>query len=315
MNGLELAKRFYLEYGKPMIEKEFGSVANRIAVGLAGEGSECLGYDDLLSTDHDFEPGFCLWITKEDEAKFGHSLSRAYEALPKEFCGFRRNPIAPVGGNRHGVMTIEDFYLRFLGTTTYPLSIRDWLYLPSSSLLCACNGAVFRDDLGVFSKIRKELQQGYPEDIRRKKIAAHSIFMVQSGLYNYQRCIKRKEFGAAQLAIFSFVRHGISTAYLLNRRYEPFYKWAYRGFDEFSCCKEIGDSLAALSQLGNQEEEVDAKIASMEEISKYFIDEFKKQGLSTRLDYDLEQHALSIVNSIQDINLRNMHIMEGVSSI
>ena len=57
MKGLELAKAYYEEYGKPMIEERFPEYAGRIAAGLVGEGSECLGYDDLWSTDHDLARG------------------------------------------------------------------------------------------------------------------------------------------------------------------------------------------------------------------------------------------------------------------
>ena len=87
MKGLELSESYYNEYGKRMIEESFFEYADRIAVGLVGEGSECLGFDDDFSEDHDFEPGFCLFITEEDERKFGFKLERAYARLPKEFIG------------------------------------------------------------------------------------------------------------------------------------------------------------------------------------------------------------------------------------
>ena len=62
MKGLELSKKYYLEFGKPMLERTFADPLPHIAVGLVGSGSECLGFDDEISTDHDFEPGFCIFI-------------------------------------------------------------------------------------------------------------------------------------------------------------------------------------------------------------------------------------------------------------
>ena len=66
MQGIELARRFYEACGIPMLTQQFSAVADRIAVGLVGEGSECLGFDDATSQDHDFEPGFCLFVTQAD---------------------------------------------------------------------------------------------------------------------------------------------------------------------------------------------------------------------------------------------------------
>ena len=60
MKGIELSRRFFEEYGRKMIEDEFGEQKERICAGLVGHGSECFGFDDELSRDHDFTPGFCL---------------------------------------------------------------------------------------------------------------------------------------------------------------------------------------------------------------------------------------------------------------
>ena len=71
--GLELAKQYYETYGRPMIAEQFPQYEERIAVGLVGPGSECFGFDDEISRDHDFEAGFCLWVTSEDEEAVGFS--------------------------------------------------------------------------------------------------------------------------------------------------------------------------------------------------------------------------------------------------
>ena len=65
MKGLELCEKFYNEYGAFMLRNEFPELEGIIAVGLCGSGSECFGYDDELSKDHDFEPGFCIFIPDE----------------------------------------------------------------------------------------------------------------------------------------------------------------------------------------------------------------------------------------------------------
>ncbi len=312
MQGLDLSKEYYLQYGKPMLETEFPEELSRIAVGLAGEGSECLGFDDELSRDHDFDPGFCLWITRTDERAFGFRLERAYAKLPKEFMGLRRARLSPVGGNRRGVMVIEDFYTRFLGTPSAPQSLQQWLQIPSFSLLAASSGAVFADPLGEFSAVRTILQAGYPEDVRRKKLAAHTVLMAQSGQYNFPRCAARGELGAAQLAVYEFVRHAISAIYLLNNRYEPFYKWVYRGMSQLPVLGQLGDALQALTDMDNLGSNVQVKQEIIEDIAVLLIQDFFEQELTQATCGDLEKHAYSIADGIRDVHLRNMHIMEGI---
>ena len=255
MKGLEIAKSFYNEYGKKMIEEDFADFSDRIAVGLAGEGSECFGYDDDISRDHDFDAGFCLWITREDEKIFGFKLERAYAKLPKEYMGLKRSLNSPVGGDRKGVIVIDDFYKKFLGKECAPESENEWLFTPSQSLACACNVEVFKDDSGEFSKIRDILKKGYPEDVRRKKLAKNLIFMAQAGQYNYGRCIDRNETGAAQLALFEFVKNAISSVYLLNNRYEPFYKWAYRGMRDLTLLGDLELTLSSITEIGNSKKD------------------------------------------------------------
>ncbi len=311
MKGLELSRRFYEAYGKAMLEEKFAPYMDRIAVGLVGEGSECFGFDDTLSSDHDFEPGFCLFVTKEDYDSFGFALERAYAKLPKSFAGYSRQLLSPVGGARRGVLVIDDFYQKYLGTPTSPASVEQWLYLPHESIACACNGQVFCDELGAFSAVRNVLLKRYPQGIRLKKLAAHAIMVSQSGLYIYYRCIARGEYGAAQLAVFEFVKHTISMIYLLNNVYEPFYKWAYRGMRALPLLASLESSLVALTELGNSDTEVCAKKESMEEIAQMLAKECCRQ-FSLAVSDDLERTAYELQNRIQVENLRNMHIMSGI---
>ncbi len=312
MRGLEISREYYKEFGEPMLASDFAGERDRIAVGLVGEGSECLGYDDTISRDHDFDPGFCLFITEEDERRFGFRLERAYAKLPKEYMGLRRSIVSPVGGGRRGVITIKDFYTRHLGAPNAPDTAERWLYTPSSSLLAASNGEVFADPLGKFSAVRDILSRGYPEDIRRKKLAAHTVFMAQSGQYNFARCVSRGEEGAAQLAVFEFVKHTISAIYLLNNRYEPFYKWVYRGLSELSILGSIGDALEYITVTDNTPKSTETKQDVIEDIASLVIAEYHSQGLTKATCHDLEKHAYSILDGIRDSSLRNMHIMEGV---
>ena len=99
MKGLELAKAYFTECGLPMLERDFPDVLPYLAAGLCGSGSECFGFDDEISTDHDFEPGFILFLPGEDviDRRTAFLLERAYAKLPKEFMGCRRSLMQPAG--------------------------------------------------------------------------------------------------------------------------------------------------------------------------------------------------------------------------
>ena len=75
---IEQSRIFYEERLAKAIERDFPEFADRIAVGIVGEGSDCFGYDDLISQDHDFGVGVCLWLTDEDAPKIGNDLQNVY---------------------------------------------------------------------------------------------------------------------------------------------------------------------------------------------------------------------------------------------
>ena len=120
MKGLEISKRFYEEYGERMIDENFSDIAGVICIGLFGEGSECFGFDDEISLDHDFEAGFCIMLPDESvvDRRRAFELERAYAKLPSEFMGFRRALVSPVGGNRRGVMRASEFFKAKVGKGT-----------------------------------------------------------------------------------------------------------------------------------------------------------------------------------------------------
>lgn len=308
MKGIDLSKNYYLTYGKPMLEKDFAEYLDRITVGLVGDGSECFGFDDDLSLDHDFEPSFCIWIDSELESKIGFKLERAYAKLPNEFLGYKRKILSPTGGNRRGVLVTEDFYSAH---GCYNPDLIDLVRLPSHYLATATNGEIFKTADTEFMQIRNSLINGYPEDVRLKKIAANLVLMGQEGQYNYSRCVLRGELGASQLAIFKFVSHAIHTIYLLNNEYCPFYKWAYKGMRKLAVLGELEPSLVFLTETANDKEMFECKQGMIEDIASTIIKELKAQQITTATCNNLETHAYSVTDKIKNSNIRNLHIMDG----
>ena len=118
MQGLELSRGYFETYGMPMLKEQFPALLPHLAAGLCGSGSQCLGYDDEHSRDHDFEPGFVLFLPGEDvvDRRTAFLLERAYAKLPKEYMGISRSLMAPAGGARLGVIRTADFFTARTGT-------------------------------------------------------------------------------------------------------------------------------------------------------------------------------------------------------
>ena len=240
--GLKLARECWNACGKPLIADKYPEYQGRIAAGLVGHGSECYGFDDDLSRDHDFGPRFCLWLTDEDYAAIGERLQADYEALPQSFMGYgpRESTARAQGaGRRDGVFRIGDFFESITGYRQAPSTNNphEWLMLDEATLAAATNGEVFADPLGKFLDTRQGFKT-MPEDVRLALISKRLGMMAQAGQYNVPRMLARGDGAAAWLSIGEFVQAAASLVFLLNNPitvgYLPYYKWRFAALRRLS---------------------------------------------------------------------------------
>ena len=312
MNGLELSRAYFEAYGRPLLEERFPDLAPLVCAGLFGSGSECLGFDDDVSRDHDFDPGFAILLPSEDvvDRRRAFELERAYDKLPREFQGVERPRLAPVGGLRRGVMRTADFFRDKTGSPDGVLTVRQWLEVPSHLLGEAVNGAVFHDGPGEVTRIRESLAH-YPADIRRKKLAGHLLLAAQAAPYNVERCLRHGEPAAAQMALFAFVQHAMSAIFLLNDAYEPFYKWGFRALRRLPVLAIEAELFEYLITTGNDGQLAHDKLEVVEGIAEDLARELVRQGLSDVSSADLERHAYAVNDGIADGGIRTLHILVG----
>ena len=313
MRGIELSEQYFENFGRPLLENEFSGLLPFIAVGLAGSGSECLGFDDEVSRDHDFEPGFCIFLPGEDTVsrRDAFLLEKAYAKLPKEFMGVKRERLAPVGGPRHGVIRIPDFFSKTVGSEDGELTFGMWFSLPEQALLEATSGRIFFDNFGLLTSIRERLEF-FPRDVMLKKLAGRLLLMGQSGQYNYERCIKHGEPEAAQLAVFEFVDNAVSAAFLLSGKYRPYYKWAFRALREIPSFCDIIPVLNGLMTTANSSSDAERKISGIENVSRSITHCLKERGLLPDPGPSLEAQAYAVNALISDSSVRNSHILSAV---
>lgn len=296
LSGMEIARLYYESYGRSMLEEKYSDYADRIAVGLVGEGSECLGFDDETSWDHDFGPGFCMWLTGDDYEKIGAALQADYDALPKELPGIPARKTMETGSGRVGVFCMDDFFRKYVGVPDVPERGQQsfWLNVSREALRTVTNGEVFADPLGEFTARRRRFSR-YPEAVRLQKLALRLGEMAQTGQYNYPRMVKRDDKGASFMCLAGFVEAAVDGAYLLNNIYPPFYKWKFRGMEEFRCLGTLGVLIEELLEMQDRPDEAAALI---EKICGDFVQELRRQGLSSSDESFLDAQKAEVMKAL-----------------
>lgn len=307
MKGLEFSKKYFDHTFGKLFEGELSLIKPFCAAGLSGEGSECFGFDDDLSKDHDFSPEYCIWIPYSKYRDFKTLLEKAYTNLPTSFDGYIWNRDAMIL-SRRGIQTIEGYFQKYTGLTHIPQNNMEWLNIPESFLAVATNGEIFVDYFGEFSRWKKMLKDFYPQDVFYKKLAARVMILAQAGQYNYGRCIKRGDFAAAYLAGHEFVEASLSAIYLLNKSYMPFYKWSFHGKINLSVLRNTVDKLEEFTSLSDAKD-YQKKLFLIEDICTEFKNELRSRGLSHATDDFLIPHAFSVFEKIEDVNLKKMNIL------
>lgn len=299
MKGIERSRIFFFEKVLPELEKEFPTIYPKLQVGKVGRGSECYGYDDEYSTDHDYTSGIQFYLTEEQDLEYGFKLTRFYSRFMKNHTKSHYRE------RREGVFSISEFLTSTIGFSTLPQKAEDWLSIPEHALFELTNGEIFQEGSGEFVKIRKEAMFGIPSDVYRKRISAHMILASQNGEYNYQRIQKHGEKLAATFALYDFASHISHLVFELNRQPAPYFKWRFRKMKELEWGSEITTLLETLL-LDNESEKITLIDSIRDKICKKAYDE----GYTKKLASSLEEASFMTKEGIENQTLKNLHIME-----
>lgn len=336
ISNLERSKEFYEKYGRRMIHEKFPAYEERIAVGLVGEGSDCFGFDDEISADHDYGIGFCMWLLQEDYEKIGEELQKEYEELIRKYG--REDSINLFLSNRRGVFAVNEFYNHILGTDMdYEKMIEseqgkaDKMPVPYDNIeeyqfATATNGEVFIDRNGCFTAIRKQLLKYYPDAVWRRRLAQSLHDFSQFGQSNYARMMARKDFVTAQICLGKTMEAAMDLTYLLRKTYAPYYKWKRKGLEKMASedgkDSFVEEVLGALNELAilpcqadawegvaydaNVVNSKDAGVVMIERMAAAIVKELSAQNLIRGIDTFLENYISQILRG------KNMDIVEKI---
>ena len=307
LKGLELSRAYYEIYVKDMIHTQFPEYEDRIAVGLAGHGSECFGFDDDLSKDHDFGPAVCLWLTDDDYDGIGERLAAEYDKLPKSFLGVAARLETKNGHGRVGVIKLSDFLTEHIGCAAVPerTDLSAWQLITDNGAAAAVNGEIFRDALGIFTGERQRLLEYYPNELWYPKMAEAAVKIAQYGQYNYGRCIRRGDYVAASLAYAGFIEQTMKLCFLVYREYMPYYKWSYRALVKLAQLRQepvlmrVCELLDELSQIDYHDE--DKASECIENICMQLVRILNMQSLSGSNDYYMETQGYAIMQGYESV--------------
>ncbi|MBM4431211.1 MAG: DUF4037 domain-containing protein [Chloroflexi bacterium] len=249
---MRLCELFYWEVVRPLLDRHFPGLLH--SAGLIGDGSEVLGFDDPMSSDHHWGPRVMLFLRQEE---YEHQAPAIREMLahqlPCEFRGYPTNftqpdptdnntqllqPIArgPVN-HRVSTHTVRGFFAEYLGwDPSQALEPADWLTFSEQRLRAVTAGALYHDDVGL-GDVRARFSY-YPHDVWLYLLAAGWARIGQEEHLMGRAGIVGDEIGSALIAA-RLVRDIMRLCFLSERTYAPYPKWFGTAFKQLSCSDDL----------------------------------------------------------------------------
>ncbi len=253
--GLQLSEAFYTEAVRPILDTDFPDLEHSAA--LIGWGSDVLGFDTPISTDHMWGPRLLLFLPEENFEATKTAVNTALSnKLPYSFHGYSTSFGTPDAiGVRHQqkvtsgpvhhlveIVTVRGYFEHYLGLDPRKeLRPADWLTFSEHRLLGSTSGKVFHDGLGELTVIRQRIAY-YPQEVwlymlasQWAKIAQEEAFVGRTGDVGDER--------GSRIIAARLVQYLMRLCFLTERKYAPYSKWFGTGFSRLRCAGTIGPSL------------------------------------------------------------------------
>jgi hypothetical protein len=239
---MALSQEFFHEVVEPLAETRLGRGV--YAAALLGGGSEVLGLDSDVSSDHDWGPRVILFVEPELSAEAA-SISAD---LPDSFGGVSRHFGAPAGGapwvHPFEVSDVRAYFTEWVGfSTASEATLVQWLARPAMSFLAVTAGTVFHDGPGDLT-IARRAASFYPDDVWRWLVACQWRRIGEEESF-IDRAASAGDMLGARIVLGRVARDAIRLAFLLERRYAPYSKWLGAAFATLPLASDLGPMLAS----------------------------------------------------------------------
>ncbi len=265
MPGLRLGELFYHEAVRPVLDSDFPNLPYSAA--LIGSGSEILGFDTEMSTDHHWGPRVMLFLTPNDHARYAEVIrERLRHTLPHSFYGYPTNFGEPdaIGvqlmqpsssgaiNHRVDVYTLDRFVQGCLHfDLADELTPADWLTFPEQRLLTLTGGAVYQDAVGL-EAVRQRFAY-YPHEVWLYLLAAAWTRIGQEEHLMPRAGYMGDELGSALIGS-RLVRDVMRLGFLMERQYAPYPKWFGSAFARLDCAAALTPYLWAAQRAESWQE-------------------------------------------------------------
>lgn len=260
--GLKLSKLFFFNVVEPILTKYFPNLD--YSAGLIGPGSEILGFDTEISTDHNWGPRVLIFLSKKDYKQLAKTIVELMgQKLPFSFQGYSTHFVPSPSGNmvlkdtnerpinhKVEVLVLEEFVKQKTGIDLHrEMTLNDWLITSEQHLQSLVAGAVFHDKLGVLEPMRSRLAY-YPNELWLYLLSAQWLRIGQEEAFVGRTGYEDDNIGSAIIAT-RLVRDLMRLCFLMEKQYAPYSKWFAKAFIHLKCAKQLTPIFERIIQAKN----------------------------------------------------------------
>ncbi len=246
-SGINVSEALFHEVVEPIINSEYPKL--KYSSALIGSGSEVLGFDTAISTDHDWRPRVYIFLSSRDHNRVGQKLEEFLRiSLPKKFRDYDLSLDDPDDLRSKHVYSTNSFIKKYLSFDNKKKpSHLDWLTFDEHRLLGIVSGKVFRDEGKELEKMREKFNY-YPQDVWLYLMASEWLKIAEEEAFVGRAGHVDDEIGSRIIAS-RIIQSLIRLCFLTEKVYPPYSKWFGSAFKNLRCSKamlpHINDALNA----------------------------------------------------------------------